>query len=197
MDSAAAYSIVRYIAKVARLTNIVCIITLHQPSAAVYAHLDDVYLLENGRLAFGGTALQADQYFTNLGFSRAPLENPADFYLDLINSAPRAAAEAAGLCSTRFSEDVTWAALYARSLNTAGDFPRATAAPVNTYVPHSKTVFIGEVERFGILCKKGLAHNLRSTIFRLRTAQLIWLVREVDSDQVAAVLACLLWQWCD
>lgn len=182
-----------------------CIITLHQPSAAVFAHLDDLYLLESGRLAFGGTVLQAEQYFTNLGFRRPPLENPADFYLDLVNSSPHVAAEAAGLRGPRFSEDATWAALYARSLSTAGDVPRATAAlpaPVqcstdaaqrqHNYAPPSKAVFISELERFRILCKKGLAHNLRSTVFRLRTVQLVCLVSEGDSDQVVAVLACLI-----
>ena len=77
LDSAAAYTIVKYITKIARNTGVICIMTIHQPSAAVFAALDDLYLLDLGRLSFAGTMLAANKYFHSIGFRRNPDENPA------------------------------------------------------------------------------------------------------------------------
>lgn len=77
LDSAAAFGIVNYIVKIARDTGVVCIMTIHQPSSAVFASLDDLYLMESGRLAFAGSQVDAIEYFDSIGFKKHPDENPA------------------------------------------------------------------------------------------------------------------------
>ena len=64
--------------------------TIHQPAAIVFDMLQDLYLLESGRLAYFGPIAAAQGYFRRIG-QLCPAEvNPADFYLDLIYKAPSA-----------------------------------------------------------------------------------------------------------
>jgi ABC-type multidrug transport system ATPase subunit len=88
LDSSAAYSIVKYLSELSRATNVVVIMTIHQPAQMVFDMLQDLYLLESGRLAFFGPLQTTRQYFSQLSFD-CPLDvNPADFYLDLVNKSP-------------------------------------------------------------------------------------------------------------
>ena len=77
LDSSAALNIVSYISAVARATKVVCIMTIHQPSAAVFNSLDDLCLLEGGRLAFFGRMENSAAYFASLGFHCTTACNPA------------------------------------------------------------------------------------------------------------------------
>ncbi len=77
LDSSAAFNIVGYLAKAVRATGVVCILTIHQPSYAAFSQLDDLYLLEQGRLAFSGSLAEADSFFAHIGFEKLPKENPA------------------------------------------------------------------------------------------------------------------------
>jgi ABC-type multidrug transport system ATPase subunit len=67
LDSTAALNIVDYIITVARKMQVICIMTIHQPAASVFDALDDLYLLENGRLAFFGGLDMAGAFFASLG----------------------------------------------------------------------------------------------------------------------------------
>lgn len=91
LDSTAAYFLVEYLVKLARETNVAVIMTIHQPAAIVFDMLQDLYLLEGGRLAYEGPIEAAPGYFTSLGYS-LPLPEEGitlpDFYLDLIYKAP-------------------------------------------------------------------------------------------------------------
>lgn len=55
LDSTAAFAIVNYLSEIAATMNIAVILTIHQPSALVFDMLDDLLLLENGRIVYGGS----------------------------------------------------------------------------------------------------------------------------------------------
>jgi ABC-type multidrug transport system ATPase subunit len=85
LDSSAAYSIVKYISEVAHSTNVVVIMTIHQPAQLVFEMLQDLYLLERGYLAYFGPSNCTQFYFKTLSFECPEGVNPVDFYLDLVN----------------------------------------------------------------------------------------------------------------
>ena len=61
LDSSAAHIIMEYISRVAKELQIVVIATLHQPSRAVFAKIDDLLLLSpGGHLAFAGSVGDAN-----------------------------------------------------------------------------------------------------------------------------------------
>lgn len=105
LDSSAAYSIVKYLSQLSKATNVVVIMTIHQPAPMVFDLLQDLYLLENGRLAYFGPLVATRPYFHSLGYDCPEGINPADFYLDLVNKNPDAA-----------DAKVTWTAVYLGSV---------------------------------------------------------------------------------
>ncbi len=88
LDSSAAYVVVKYVVHVAKFTDTIVIMTIHQPSQQVFELLTDIMLLENGRLGYFGTRSDALHYFESLGVKRPARANPADMYADLVYSAP-------------------------------------------------------------------------------------------------------------
>eukprot|EP01031_Cornospumella_fuschlensis_P027142 gene27142-32787_t len=88
LDSTAAFSIVRYLSSVSRATQVAVIMTIHQPSALVFRMVDDLLLLENGKIAFGGTVSTAKSYFASIGCANPEHINYADYYLDLVQASP-------------------------------------------------------------------------------------------------------------
>ena len=105
LDSSAAYSIVKFLCSLSEATNVVIIMTIHQPAQPVFDMLQDLYILENGRLAFFGPLNSAERYFA-MNHHLCPVGiNPADFYLDLVNKMPY----------EDTSTVVTWCDVYHRS----------------------------------------------------------------------------------
>eukprot|EP01033_Poteriospumella_lacustris_P003037 gene3037-2222_t len=88
LDSSAAYSIVKYLSELSRATNVVVIMTIHQPAQMVFDMLQDLYLLESGRLAFFGPLSTTRDYFAQMNYECPADVNPADFYLDMVNKPP-------------------------------------------------------------------------------------------------------------
>lgn len=88
LDSSAAYSIVKYLSELSAATNVVVIMTIHQPAQMVFDMLQDLYLLENGRLSYFGPLRATKKFFSNLNYNCPADVNPADFYLDLVNKPP-------------------------------------------------------------------------------------------------------------
>jgi ABC-type multidrug transport system ATPase subunit len=176
LDSAAAYQIVHYITKVVRKTDVVAIMTLHQPSTEIFRLLDDIYLLEGGRLAFAGTQLATATHFASLGFTPPADTNPADFYLDLVNVTPQAAQAqlqqgGAGF-KGRFLPDDTWASLYKGKEKVGG--LAMVQAHKHSEARHDTP---SEAKRLAILCRRLLYSLARSPIFYLRTLHLLFQVR--------------------
>ncbi|CAM9188663.1 unnamed protein product, partial [Ectocarpus fasciculatus] len=88
LDSTAAFSIVSYLVTVAKATNVAVIMTIHQPSALVFEMLDDLLLLETGKVVYGGSLSGADAYFESLGYGNPEKVNPADYFLELVMNPP-------------------------------------------------------------------------------------------------------------
>lgn len=88
LDSTAAFALAKLTVDLARETNVSIIMTIHQPAAIVFYMLQDLMLLEGGRLAYYGPLVHARAYFASMGYNCPEDANPADFYLDLIYKAP-------------------------------------------------------------------------------------------------------------
>eukprot|EP00543_Licmophora_paradoxa_P010313 CAMPEP_0202476776 /NCGR_PEP_ID=MMETSP1360-20130828/93594_1 /ASSEMBLY_ACC=CAM_ASM_000848 /TAXON_ID=515479 /ORGANISM="Licmophora paradoxa, Strain CCMP2313" /LENGTH=637 /DNA_ID=CAMNT_0049103991 /DNA_START=32 /DNA_END=1945 /DNA_ORIENTATION=- len=86
LDSAAASNIMQEILRVAREEKLIILCTIHQPSTKVYNGFDQVMILSKGREAFAGNVREAGQYFASIGHAVPPATNPAEHYLDLVNS---------------------------------------------------------------------------------------------------------------
>ncbi|XP_039217159.1 broad substrate specificity ATP-binding cassette transporter ABCG2-like isoform X2 [Crotalus tigris] len=61
------------------------IFSIHQPRYSIFKLFDSLTLLAAGRLLYHGPADNALSYFRSLGFVCEPYNNPADFFLDIIN----------------------------------------------------------------------------------------------------------------
>ena len=86
LDSAASDNICRVLRKLSNEKNLIIICTIHQPSLKVFERFDEIMLLSGGRLAYAGDRVLAEKYFTSIGHPLPPNENPAEHYLDLLNS---------------------------------------------------------------------------------------------------------------
>ncbi|XP_012502700.1 PREDICTED: ATP-binding cassette sub-family G member 2 [Propithecus coquereli] len=61
------------------------IFSIHQPRYSIFKLFDSLTLLASGRLMFHGPAQEALGYFASVGYQCEPYNNPADFFLDIIN----------------------------------------------------------------------------------------------------------------
>ncbi|KAF7225459.1 ATP-binding cassette sub-family G member 2-like [Nothobranchius furzeri] len=76
------------------------IMSIHQPRYSIYRLFDSLTLLVGGRMVYHGPAPNALDYFTNIGYPCEPHNNPADFFLDVLNgdlTGPTKAHTSAGL----------------------------------------------------------------------------------------------------
>ncbi|KFV63115.1 ATP-binding cassette sub-family G member 2, partial [Dryobates pubescens] len=72
------------------------IFSIHQPRYSIFKLFDNLTLLAAGRLLFHGPAQQALNYFQNIGYQCEEHNNPADFFLDVINGDSTAVTTAKG-----------------------------------------------------------------------------------------------------
>nr|XP_057923955.1 broad substrate specificity ATP-binding cassette transporter ABCG2-like [Doryrhamphus excisus]XP_057923956.1 broad substrate specificity ATP-binding cassette transporter ABCG2-like [Doryrhamphus excisus] len=61
------------------------ILSIHQPRYSIYRLFDNLTLLVNGKQVYHGAAQGALEYFSDIGYTCDPHNNPADFFLDVIN----------------------------------------------------------------------------------------------------------------
>ncbi|RMC13650.1 hypothetical protein DUI87_08727 [Hirundo rustica rustica] len=61
------------------------IFSIHQPRYSIFRLFDTLTLLAAGRVLYHGPAQQAIEHFQSLGYQCEPYNNPADFFLDVIN----------------------------------------------------------------------------------------------------------------
>uniref|UniRef100_A0A672PGN9 ATP-binding cassette sub-family G member 2-like n=1 Tax=Sinocyclocheilus grahami TaxID=75366 RepID=A0A672PGN9_SINGR len=61
------------------------ILSIHQPRYSIYRLFDSLTLLVGGRMVYHGLAQDALDYFSQIGYTCEPHNNPADFFLDVIN----------------------------------------------------------------------------------------------------------------
>lgn len=86
LDAAAASNIMQEIARVARDERVIIVCTIHQPSTKVYNGFDQLMILSKGREAFTGNVEEAGPYFASIGYPIPEATNPAEHFLDLVNS---------------------------------------------------------------------------------------------------------------
>ncbi|KAM6949243.1 broad substrate specificity ATP-binding cassette transporter ABCG2 [Aplochiton taeniatus] len=61
------------------------ILSIHQPRYSIYRLFDTLTLLVSGKQVYHGPAQNALNYFKDIGYICEPHNNPADFFLDVIN----------------------------------------------------------------------------------------------------------------
>lgn len=85
LDSAATFNLMVSIRNLAAM-GVTIVATIHQPAARVLALSDKLMLLSRGRTVYFGPTNRAVAYFEKIGYPVPNLENPADFFMDCINS---------------------------------------------------------------------------------------------------------------
>jgi len=86
LDAASAASVTTYLAKLAKDCNMIVIATIHQPSTEVFLGFDKVFFLANGREAYSGPTAGVAAYCSYVGHPLPAMTNPADYFLQLVNS---------------------------------------------------------------------------------------------------------------
>jgi hypothetical protein len=149
LDSTAAFSIVSYLVTVAKATNVAVIMTIHQPSALVFDMLDDLLILETGRVVYGGSLTSADAYFASVGYDNPEKLNPADYFLELVMTPPA---------------EGSWPQQFDKS-EFSGVFARACESARNAKVPKAKAVQPGYLVRNIVMFKYFMTYFLREPGF--------------------------------
>ena len=86
LDAASASNIMQEIVRVAKEERLIIMCTIHQPSTKVYNGFDELMIMSRGRTAYAGDVNDSVEYFQSIGYPVPPATNPAEYYLDLVNS---------------------------------------------------------------------------------------------------------------
>ncbi|XP_039996684.1 broad substrate specificity ATP-binding cassette transporter ABCG2-like isoform X2 [Xiphias gladius] len=84
LDASTANSVLLLLKRMANHGHTI-ILSIHQPRYAIYRLFDSLTLLVNGKQVYHGLAQSALDYFSDIGYTCEPHNNPADFFLDVIN----------------------------------------------------------------------------------------------------------------
>lgn len=84
LDASTAGSVLLLLKKMADRGRTI-ILSIHQPRYSIYRLFDNLTLLVNGKQVYHGPAPEALDYFSGIGYTCEPHNNPADFFLDVIN----------------------------------------------------------------------------------------------------------------
>ncbi|XP_042606163.1 broad substrate specificity ATP-binding cassette transporter ABCG2-like [Cyprinus carpio] len=91
LDASTANSVLMLLKRMANSGRTI-ILSIHQPRYSIYRLFDSLTLLLGGRLVYHGPAQDALDYFSRIGYTCEPHNNPADFFLDVINGESTAVA---------------------------------------------------------------------------------------------------------
>ena len=86
LDAAATAGVMALLSEISRSARVATVCTIHQPSAAVYAKIDEVLLLSRGATAYLGPADGLAEYMSSLGQPVPPGSSLTEHALILINS---------------------------------------------------------------------------------------------------------------
>lgn len=84
LDSSTANAVLLLLKRMSKQGRTI-IFSIHQPRYSIFKLFDSLTLLASGKLMFHGPAQQALEYFASAGYRCEPYNNPADFFLDVIN----------------------------------------------------------------------------------------------------------------
>ncbi|KAJ0006064.1 hypothetical protein NQD34_013337 [Periophthalmus magnuspinnatus] len=88
LDASTAGSVLLLLKKMADAGRTI-ILSIHQPRYGIYRLFDNLTLLVNGKQVYHGPAQEALDYFSDIGYTCEPHNNPADFFLDVITGTRR------------------------------------------------------------------------------------------------------------
>ncbi|NXS11245.1 ABCG2 protein, partial [Neodrepanis coruscans] len=84
LDASTANAVLILLKKLSRRGRTI-IFSIHQPRYSIFKLFDSLTLLATGKVLYHGPAKQALEYFSSIGYECEPFNNPADFFLDVIN----------------------------------------------------------------------------------------------------------------
>ncbi|NXW93513.1 ABCG2 protein, partial [Alopecoenas beccarii] len=84
LDASTANAVLLLLKRMAKQGKTI-IFSIHQPRYSIFRLFDNLTLLAAGRVLYHGPAQHAMQYFQSIGYECEPYNNPADFFLDVIN----------------------------------------------------------------------------------------------------------------
>uniref|UniRef100_A0A8C3YLG7 ABC-type xenobiotic transporter n=1 Tax=Catagonus wagneri TaxID=51154 RepID=A0A8C3YLG7_9CETA len=84
LDSSTANAVLLLLKRMSKQGRTI-IFSIHQPRYSIFKLFDSLTLLASGKLMFHGPAQEALGYFASVGYHCEPYNNPADFFLDIIN----------------------------------------------------------------------------------------------------------------
>ncbi|XP_073330902.1 broad substrate specificity ATP-binding cassette transporter ABCG2-like [Pagrus major] len=84
LDASTANSVLLLLKRMANNGRTI-ILSIHQPRYSIYRLFDSLTLLVNGKQVYHGPAQTALEYFSDIGYTCEAHNNPADFFLDIIN----------------------------------------------------------------------------------------------------------------
>ncbi|TSK22500.1 ATP-binding cassette sub-family G member 2 [Bagarius yarrelli] len=84
LDASTANSVLLLLKRMANNGHTI-IMSIHQPRYSIYQLFDNLTLLVNGKQVYHGPAGNTLDYFANIGYECEAHNNPADFFLDVIN----------------------------------------------------------------------------------------------------------------
>uniref|UniRef100_A0A4W5NDY3 Broad substrate specificity ATP-binding cassette transporter ABCG2 n=1 Tax=Hucho hucho TaxID=62062 RepID=A0A4W5NDY3_9TELE len=84
LDASTANSVLLLLKRMANQGRTI-IMSIHQPRYSIYRLFDSLTLLVSGKQVYHGPAQNALDYFADIGYACEAYNNPADFFLDVIN----------------------------------------------------------------------------------------------------------------
>ncbi|XP_051515164.1 broad substrate specificity ATP-binding cassette transporter ABCG2-like isoform X2 [Myxocyprinus asiaticus] len=84
LDASTANSVLMLLKRMANNGRTI-ILSIHQPRYSIYRLFDSLTLLVGGKQVYHGPAQNALDYFSEIGYTCEAHNNPADFFLDVIN----------------------------------------------------------------------------------------------------------------
>uniref|UniRef100_H3DQ46 ABC transporter domain-containing protein n=1 Tax=Tetraodon nigroviridis TaxID=99883 RepID=H3DQ46_TETNG len=97
LDASTANSVLLLLKRMANNGRTI-ILSIHQPRYSIYRLFDSLTLLVNGKQVYHGPAQRALEYFSDIGYTCETHNNPADFFLDVINGDSTAVAHSKDGC---------------------------------------------------------------------------------------------------
>ncbi|XP_051983209.1 broad substrate specificity ATP-binding cassette transporter ABCG2d [Xyrauchen texanus] len=89
LDASTAHSVLLLLKRMADQGRTI-IMSIHQPRYSIYRLFDGLNLLASGKQVYHGPAQDALDYFAKIGYTCEAHNNPADFFLDVINGSTAA-----------------------------------------------------------------------------------------------------------
>ncbi|KFV42387.1 ATP-binding cassette sub-family G member 2, partial [Tyto alba] len=84
LDASTANAVLLLLKRMAKQGKTI-IFSIHQPRYSIFRLFDNLTLLAAGRVLYHGPTQRAIEYFQSIGYECEPYNNPADFFLDIIN----------------------------------------------------------------------------------------------------------------